>query len=318
MREKTQYPVPPAPSGVTFFRSASRRPLKEGEYISESDDEVDDMWIKQRKSAEFDKESSISDSFKRFLKIFDLHMWKEQLQSNLHAGDALVRFTRENCDRIWEEQIFEPFKEKVDQLLEDNIISEEVHVGCLDIVETAKPNPVEEGNNISQQLADLAVRHSSHDSLYEDPPSLRGLGREAHSTAKPARKKKVDKGKGKARVTETGHLTPITADSDGDLEMREATLSTEIASRANKHQHTQVSPPYDLCVCGQDAQSSTRKAPMIACSNMVSAIIPYQPKYKWLIPLELHTTKLPLRLHQRPLESHTRSPRLAKIKLDLQ
>jgi hypothetical protein len=301
VRDKKKYSVPEAPPGVTFFRSVSRRPLETGEYISESDDEVDDSWIKLRKSAEFTKDEILPSSAKRFLKAFDAHMWEERLQSDVHAGDSLVRFTRQHCDWVWQEGVFEPFKEKVDELLQDSIISQEVHAGCLELVEAARPNQTEEAQEISQRLSDLGVRQSSHDDLYDDPPPLqlrRSQDPDLLATSAQDRsdrtspRRTLDKGKGKARVTDTGHLTPITADSDGDLEMREAALSTEVI-RADHNQGGTAVVPYDLCLCGEDAQSSSRKSPLIACTSMVRINTPIFTDLLLTIS-GLHTTQLPL------------------------
>lgn len=273
MRERKRHPVPGAPPGITFFRSVSKRPLTTGECISESDDEVDDSWVKLRRLAEINKVENLSKHAKRFLERFDSHMWDEHVQSEIHVGDSLIRFARQHRDWILQQDVFITFKIKVDEMLQDNIIPEEVHAGCLDIVEAAKPNQIEEAQDISQRLADLEVRQMSHDSLYDDLPPMRTRNSQertllAGSIGRP-KGKTSNKGKGKARVTDTGHLTPITADSDGDLEMREAALSTETIN-TDQDTSTSDTPPYDLCLCGEDALVSSRTSPLLACSSMVS------------------------------------------------
>jgi hypothetical protein len=298
-REKKRYPVPKAPAGVTFFRACSRRPLITGEYISESDDEVDDSWIKLRKSAEFDKEEQIPTSAKKLLKAFDSHIWSEQLQSDIHVGDAMVRFAREYRHWIWQEGLLEALTDKMRELLQDDIVSKEIHDGCLEIVGNAKPDVAEEGSGLSQRLSQLEV-------------SLNNKRRGG------PRQRRIDKGKGKARVTETGHLTPITADSDGDLEMREATLTTEEDFAADQEEPSVPPLPYDLCLCGKDAQSSTRKSQMIACASMVSMKLPHaHGRWCILTMIELYTKKLSFRLHQRAMESYSEYPRSQKVGLDL-
>jgi hypothetical protein len=318
VHQKKRYLVPAAPPGVTFFRSHSKRPLRTGECISESDDDVDDTWIKLRKSAEFDKEKNILDPVKRFLKEFDLHMWGEQLHSDVHAGDALVRFVREKRAWLWQEGLTEVFKDKLGELFQDGIITEQVHDGCWNLVQNAKPDSAEADNDITQGLALLEVRRGSHDSLYDDPRPVRNtaLSEPARSRSRTGSKKKtIDKGKGKAKVTETGHLTPITADSDGDLEMREATLSTEIGFRPDGRNTTSV-PPYDRCLCGDDAQASYRTSPMIACSSMVSFANPSCDPPRLTTP-DLHTKEFPLRLYQRPLANHSRRSHTTENSLDV-
>ncbi|KAH7411890.1 hypothetical protein DE146DRAFT_751040 [Phaeosphaeria sp. MPI-PUGE-AT-0046c] len=252
---KKRYPVPAAPPGVTFFRARSKRPLVTGECVSESDNETDDTWISSRKSAEFDKKVNVSTATKEFLKVFDTHMRSEQLHSDLHAGEALIRFAHKKRAWIRRQDVHDAFNKKLDELLEDKIISEMVHAECVDIVESAGHVMGKGNHEISERLAQLEVRESSHDDLYDGLPPLR------------SNERRPDKGKGKAKVTDTGHLTPITADSDGDLEMREAALSIEVGS-ASTVKETVPPLPYDQCLCGEDAQASYRKSPFIACTSL--------------------------------------------------
>jgi hypothetical protein len=116
-------------------------------------------------------------------------------------------------------------------------------------------------------------------------------------------------------VTDTGHLTPITADSDGDLETREAILSTDIFRTHHGKQDMPI--PYDLCLCGADAQASDRNSPLVACSSMVRLIISCVQISSELTILGLHKTQFPLRLHQRALEDYTRDSHPQEISLGM-
>ena len=248
-REKKRFPVPKAPEGVVFFRSFCKRPLKEGEVISESDDEVEESWIDLRKAAEDHKNAQLSDTARRFLAVFDKFMREEHLQSDVHAGDALIRFARERGAWLWHEHAYDEFQTKINELLEDGIITNEVHAGCLEIVQSHKPSG-QEANELSQRLAGLDVQSTTGASA---------IGRR--------RSKRDRKGKGKAKVTDTGHLTPITADSDGDVQMRDASGSDPPETL---HEEA-ADPPYDLCLCGADALvTRCGPSPIIACSGIVS------------------------------------------------
>lgn len=250
-KTKKTYRVPKAPPGITFFRSVTKQPLQAGDIISESDDELDLGWLQLRKNAEIDKES-VSEPRKCFLKIYDAFIQKENLQSDFHAGDTIIRFAREKGWLICQEEILDELKTKLDELVEDGIISSHVHTACLEIVRSSKAN-AQEGNELSQRLAGLDVHSADTRSAKTDNPNVR----------------KTRKGKGKAQVTDTGHLTPITADSDGDLEMREAALNhgadTDV-QRSKPDEHV----PYDECYCGEDALSSYGASPIIACRGIVS------------------------------------------------
>jgi hypothetical protein len=255
-RNKKIYLVPRAPSGITFFRSFSKRPLRQGEAISESDDELDEGWMHLRKHTEIDKED-LPEAAARFIKFFDNFMHEESLHSDTHAGDAIIRFSQSQAARICEEGVFDEFKKKMDELLEDNVITKEVHDGALDIV-TARKSNTTDSNELSQRLAELDVQHEGA-----------ALGPAGHRANKGPQSKKDRKGKGKAMVTDTGHLTPITADSDGDVDMKNSslqeppdppnTLSTETGDSA-----------FDLCNCGEDASATPGSSGIIACSSIVS------------------------------------------------
>jgi hypothetical protein len=247
-KPKRTYVIPKAPNGVTFFRSISKRPLKEGEEITESDDELDEEWMTLRKHAELDKEE-LSESATRFLRIFDDFMHEEGLHSDFHAGDAIVRFSRQHGARLWKEELTHEFREKLNELLEDSIISSELHLGALEIVNAQKTTT----DSFLQRLAELDVQHP--------------LGHRADTAPKPTTDRK---GKGKAIVTETGNLTPITADSDGDVEMHEATIAeTEAMTRV---QGESSDPPFDQCYCGQDAIASPGVSGIVSCCSVVSSI----------------------------------------------
>ena len=258
VRQKKTFPVPKAPPGVTFFRSLTRRPLKEGEEISESGDEVDDEWIEQRKAAEFEKDTLAPESAKKLLKVLDSFMAEEDILSDVYFGDALIRFVRSKGGWIWQEDVFDAFQTKLDELVEDNIISEELKIGCLRIVQDQKPD-TQQGTDLSSRLAELDVQ------VTETSPSAA-----SDTLHRAPTRKRVDKGKGKARVTDTGHLTPLTADSDGDLEMRDRLLHACQDPQTELQHDPDGDLPYDLCLCGKDALAAPRTASVISCNGIVS------------------------------------------------
>lgn len=250
-KQRKTYVVPKAPAGVTFFRSITKRPLKAGEEVSESDDEMDEEWLRLRKYAEIEKEP-VSGQAKLFLKEFDIFIRDENLESDLHLGDALVRFSREKGPWFWTATgVFEEFQVKLDQLLQDDLISHEVHTGCIKIVNSHKPP--DQAHELSQKLTELNV-HTATAASPTPPPT--------HDRTTRHKRRK-----GKAVITHNGQLTPLTADSDGDVMMRETTLQTNLQPHPHPTQEDEdADPPYDMCYCGQDALSSSNTAATMACS----------------------------------------------------
>ncbi|KAH9867499.1 hypothetical protein IAQ61_008093, partial [Plenodomus lingam] len=242
-RPKRAYIVPEAPPGITFFRSVTKQPLHAGDEISESDEEVDLGWMQLRRDAEISKEG-ITEVAKRFQKAFDGFMQDENLQADIHASDAVVRFTREMNSWL-SEDVFGELSSKLDELLQDDIITKDTHTACLEIVRT----PQFEG-----QAADEAQHRFESTEMGLHPILKTNSGR---------------KGRGKAKVTNTGHLTPITTDSDGDLEMRETVLNSDSRMQPPGLYST-TQPTYDECYCGEDPLVSFNASPVIACNRLVS------------------------------------------------
>ncbi|KAL6154382.1 hypothetical protein ACJQWK_01389 [Exserohilum turcicum] len=239
-KQRKTFVVPEPAQGVTFFRSWSKRPLEPGEEISESDDEIDEGWMRIRRYAEIDK-ANLSADARRFLKAFDTFIHDEHLHADIHAGDAIIRFARAHGSRIWQENIMDEFTKKMDELLEDKVILQEIYTRAMEIVNSQKTLSGAGSNELSRRLAELDVQHR-----------LTGGG-----TNKAAMPWHDPKGKGKAIVTDTGNLTPYTAASDGDA------LSGALEGG-------DVDPPYDECYCGVDASLGPGASDMIACSDIVS------------------------------------------------
>ncbi|KAF1961270.1 hypothetical protein CC80DRAFT_234680 [Byssothecium circinans] len=247
--ERKTYRVPKAPPNVTFFRAITKRPVAEGEYISESDDEVDMTWVELKKQ-QTRKENNISEPTQRLLAAFDPFIRDERLQSDLHIGDAVLRFARTKAALLWQEHITEEFQTKLDHLFADKIITKEIYHACLEAVEKGQPSPSSSSSatqqDLSKGLATLDIAQAATSS----------------STAR-----KVDKGKGKAKVSATGQLTPQTADSEADVEMRDADAHMTASATGDVDTHETETPPYEQCLCGEDAMG-TRGRPFIVCEGI--------------------------------------------------
>jgi hypothetical protein len=205
--ERKRYKVPEAPANVTFFRSITKRPLQEGEYISESDDEVETDWIELKRSAQTNADTSILESTKRFLSVFEPFVTEERLQSNIHVGDAMVRFARSKAAVLWQNDTRTEFQMKLDDLFDNDIITEEIRSACLKIVEGNKPTAIPEPQRPSDALptrnkgkgkarmtyqivdfeGDVQMRDATHDDIVDKlPPYDQCLcGKDAMSTRGP-------------------------------------------------------------------------------------------------------------------------------------
>ncbi|CAN9257878.1 unnamed protein product [Alternaria alternata] len=295
-REKKRFVVPKAPNGITFFRLVSKRPLQPGEVISESDDELDEGWMYFRKHVEIDK-TKLSEASKRFLKIYDDFMHEENLQSEMHVEESIIRFARQCRQKLLDDNdVYCEFKKKMDELLEEDIISKEVHEALENIVNA---------NELSQRLAYLDIQYqktpvaptdngadqglvptqdqniernamvssSASDPDHENEPILDWVAScvDATPEGNKSHQLRKDKGKGKAVTTEAGYLTPANGDHDGDVDMSDGTSPNIPLESAKTPQDEDAEPPYDLCYCDKDASAKPGKTGLIACNNIVSS-----------------------------------------------
>ncbi|KAG9195717.1 hypothetical protein G6011_00838 [Alternaria panax] len=264
-REKKKFVVPKAPKGITFFRSISKRPLQPGEVISESDDELDEGWMYCRKHAEIYK-TGLSEPAKRFLKLYDDFMHEENLQSEIHVGESIVRFARERGPQMHgDNDLVGEFKKKIDELLEEDLVSKDVAHEALEMVENQKWN-VKETTELSERLAHLDVEYQEtapnpagngidngfapasdrmdewnarvsnfgYDRDYESRPVLHWVA-ESHDeafTRESASKKDV---KGKGKTTDTSYLSyPRRPGLDWDAEYIDQGFDKEAALKKDR------------------------------------------------------------------------------------
>ena len=131
---RKKFAVPAAPPDIKFFRLTVKRPLREGEYISESDDEMDESWLLQKHNDTIESFSDMSQSEKQFIKLYDRHMLDENLSSNLHFREALIRFCRLN--RLWlqEWDMNMEFYKNAARLLMQGLISPQLYRDCANII----------------------------------------------------------------------------------------------------------------------------------------------------------------------------------------
>lgn len=129
--EQRKFQVPKAPAGRRFFRRDSKRPLEEGEWVDESDEEIDEQWLSVRR--EITREPDIPEEIRAFRRLFDDYLGCEKLGSDVHLADALFRFVRSHKSDI-RDSLAREFERKMTELAEDRIISNSVKTACVGLV----------------------------------------------------------------------------------------------------------------------------------------------------------------------------------------
>ena len=133
--DRKRFRVPPAPDGVKFFRLVSKRPLSEGEEISESDDDVDETWLVQKHSDIIKSFSDMSLTEKEFICRYDKHMLTENLSSHVHFREALVRFCRINRTWLRKPEMRREFHNNMAKLLLQGVIQIQLIGDCEKIIQ---------------------------------------------------------------------------------------------------------------------------------------------------------------------------------------
>ena len=127
-RVRRTFKVPKAPDGVKFYRQPSMRPVEEGEMLSETDEDVGEEWLLQKHADNIDSFSDITATEKELIKLFDRHMAGENFASDLHAGEALYRFCRQNRKILQQHDMYLDFNALLMARKEDGSIGlEHIH-----------------------------------------------------------------------------------------------------------------------------------------------------------------------------------------------
>ncbi|MCJ1336457.1 hypothetical protein MMC09_001733 [Bachmanniomyces sp. S44760] len=180
--DRKRHVVPIPPEGVRFFRSTVKRPLKVGEEISESDDEMDESWLLQKHSDVIDSFSDNTAAENEFIRNYDTHMLKENLSSNLHLNDALVRFCRSNCEWLKSSRMHVEFHKNAAKLILLGIIGPTLVRECTDIIENGAP-----GGDIN---ASTGIELLSDRTASEAPARFQYIGTPTNRPANPVESQK--------------------------------------------------------------------------------------------------------------------------------
>lgn len=131
---KRRFPVPRAPPQGPFVRTKSKRVLHEGELLSESDDEIDESWLRQKHVQVIETFPGLSKAEVRFIKRWDDFISRVNLVANRYVGEALIRFTRENTVWLRETDMSLEFFKHSSALLLHGIVAAEVVQKCISII----------------------------------------------------------------------------------------------------------------------------------------------------------------------------------------
>ena len=138
-RTKRPVPRPKTAMETPFYRSISHQVLDSGEALSESDDEIDQSWLKQKHSSKLAEQRAgwFENDVQRRLRVaFDEHLMDERFPNTRYVSDAFVRFLR-NMEKerwLWEDQGRIEIVKVCTEMLRDGLMNQEVFRGITEIM----------------------------------------------------------------------------------------------------------------------------------------------------------------------------------------
>lgn len=126
--EREKHRVPAPPEHVSFFRTLSKREIAEGDLLSESDDDVQDDWLRTKQNSGVAPLSTSSATLQKaevaLMQARNDYGQHEQLTGDLYAGDALMRFVKREREGLFTRSAARAsFSKLATELRQDSIIS---------------------------------------------------------------------------------------------------------------------------------------------------------------------------------------------------
>ncbi|KAK8226823.1 hypothetical protein HDK77DRAFT_116922 [Phyllosticta capitalensis] len=148
----------------------SRRPLSEGEEISEDDDSLAPSHLVSKIPHRIEKDPRLPRAAVHFMTRWNAHMAEERLDADRYLGDAVVRFFRHNG--MWLRNtpgMLQEYLKKIGELNEDGLIDTEVYEFCKAGLQT---NNQETDNKANEKIGEKRKRSIPSEGL--DPSCLPG------------------------------------------------------------------------------------------------------------------------------------------------
>ena len=135
--KRRQFKIIPSKTrnNTSFYRSVSHRPMRLDENpLSETDDEMDDSWIRDKHRERIYELDELDDLEKEFLVRWDSHLMAEHMPQGRYISDSLVRFVRK--EKIWlrQDHIWRELQKLIRELKEHDVVDSKVIAGCFKIL----------------------------------------------------------------------------------------------------------------------------------------------------------------------------------------
>ena len=162
---KHPVPRPKTASQTPFYKSVSHQIVEAGETLSESDDEIDQSWLKQKHRVmltEHRKEWFENDTQRRLRIAFDEHLMDERFPNTRYISDSFVRFLRKMEDEewMWEDQGRVEIYKLCAEMMRDGLMNEVVLFGITAMVNKRNVNSERETSPCIED-SELSIANNS-------------------------------------------------------------------------------------------------------------------------------------------------------------
>ncbi|KKY16228.1 putative polycomb protein vefs-box [Phaeomoniella chlamydospora] len=181
-RTRNPVPEPKVSQPTPFYASISHQVFEQGEECSESDDEIDQSWLKQKHTAKLQEQRHgwFENDIQRRLRIaFDSHLIDERLPNTRYVSDAFVRFLRKQEDAhwLWTEEGEVEILKLCSEMFEDRVMNEEVFAGIVQMLEERKKHSTSDS---SPQITEAALSTMDARTCRQDTPAVKLCRRGGH------------------------------------------------------------------------------------------------------------------------------------------
>ena len=219
---RKKFKVPPAPDGVRFYRTTAKCPLNEGDEVSESDDDIDEEWLLEKHTDTINSFTDTLPQEKEFMQKYDQHMLQEDISSDLHAGEALIRFCRSHKVWLQRPSMRLEFSKKAAALKLQGALSSTVIRACLAIINSPTHIDTKNGDMMELDSPPQSSFKTSHFMYRSAPDGVTGKQSQSYRPLTPP---------------EIGHIYGRCARCNGAiLDMREnIRCENPLCKRADHH-----------------------------------------------------------------------------------
>jgi hypothetical protein len=161
-----RHPVPIA-HHTTFFRLQSKRPLKEGDMLDESDDDFATSWLTQKHSQTLDEFAPLGLSERKFMKAYDSYMLSENLGPVCYLPDAILRFIASRKPWLKDQDISPEFFKLVTKLMVDGATPDDFIKTCRQMLYSAEKGKARACGSMESDEKAEGINTKKHDDMCE-------------------------------------------------------------------------------------------------------------------------------------------------------